>query len=98
MSGVPHRTAAGAALVPDAQGLLLIPALYSCVQSGELGAQREEALRLLFAEELDREPLPDLILLDWNLPKISGNQVLVRPHRRRRLASASSSPAASKPA
>ncbi len=38
----------------------------------------EEALRLLFAEELDRGPLPDLILLDWNLPKISGNQVLMR--------------------
>lgn len=38
----------------------------------------EEALELLFAEESVKEPLPDLILLDWNLPKVSGNEILRR--------------------
>lgn len=38
----------------------------------------QEALKLLFAEESARDPLPDLILLDWNLPKVSGNEVLMR--------------------
>jgi chemotaxis family two-component system response regulator Rcp1 len=38
----------------------------------------EEALRLLFEEENENVPLPNLILLDWNLPKVSGNVVLQR--------------------
>jgi CheY-like chemotaxis protein len=44
----------------------------------------EEALDILFAEERRNEPLPDLILLDWNLPRTSGNQVLqeIKSHRR----------------
>jgi two-component system, chemotaxis family, response regulator Rcp1 len=38
----------------------------------------EEALRLLFQEEQQSKPLPDLVLLDWNLPKVTGNEVLKR--------------------
>jgi two-component system, chemotaxis family, response regulator Rcp1 len=40
----------------------------------------EEAVRLLFEEENENVPLPNLILLDWNLPKIDGGEVL-RPHQ-----------------
>jgi len=36
----------------------------------------QEAVQILFEEEAENAPLPDMILLDWNLPKISGSEVL----------------------
>jgi len=45
----------------------------------------EEAFRLLFEEEEKDVPLPDLILLDWNLSKMSGNEVLRRVKGRHKL-------------
>ena len=45
----------------------------------------EEALHILFEEENKAVPLPDLILLDWNLPKVSGSEVLQRVKQHREL-------------
>jgi two-component system, chemotaxis family, response regulator Rcp1 len=44
-----------------------------------------EALHLLFEEEIENFPLPDLILLDWNLPKMSGCDVLRRVKEHKKL-------------
>lgn len=41
-------------------------------------ASGQEAVNLLFAEENTHQPLPELILLDWNLPCVSGNEILRR--------------------
>jgi CheY-like chemotaxis protein len=38
----------------------------------------QEAIDLLFEKESERAPLPDLILLDWKLPVVSGEEVLRR--------------------
>ena len=45
----------------------------------------EEALHVLFEEENSNAPLPDIILLDWNLPKVSGGEVLQRVKEHRQL-------------
>jgi CheY-like chemotaxis protein len=45
----------------------------------------EEATRILFAEESGDAPLPELILLDWNLPRISGGEVLRRLKQHQKL-------------
>jgi chemotaxis family two-component system response regulator Rcp1 len=45
----------------------------------------DEAVQLLFAEENEHLPLPDIILLDWNLPKVSGAEVLSRLKEHERL-------------
>jgi CheY-like chemotaxis protein len=50
-----------------------------------LAEDGEEALRLLFEEENEDVPLPNLILLDWNLPKVSGSEVLQRIKRHDKL-------------
>ncbi len=38
----------------------------------------EQAVTLLFEEERTNVPLPDLILIDWILPKLSGSDLLQR--------------------
>jgi CheY-like chemotaxis protein len=45
----------------------------------------EEAIRALFNDERESTLLPDLILLDWNLPKVSGDEVLRRVKRHQAL-------------
>jgi CheY-like chemotaxis protein len=45
----------------------------------------EQALRLLIEEEVENAPLPQLILLDWNLPKVSGCEVLQRMKEHKKL-------------
>jgi CheY-like chemotaxis protein len=45
----------------------------------------EEALRLLFEDKRESAPLPDLILLDWNLPRVTGAEVLRRVKQHRQL-------------
>jgi CheY-like chemotaxis protein len=38
----------------------------------------EQAMKLLFEDERTKALLPDLILMDWKLPKISGSELLQR--------------------
>lgn len=41
----------------------------------------EQAMNLLFEAEQTNAPLPELILMDWNLPKVSGSELLQRIKR-----------------
>jgi chemotaxis family two-component system response regulator Rcp1 len=50
-----------------------------------LAVDGEQALKLLFEEESENVPLPDLVLLDWSLPKVSGSEVLRRMKDHRKL-------------
>ena len=45
----------------------------------------EEAVHLLFEEENERAALPDMILLDWKLPRVSGGEVLQRVKQHEKL-------------
>jgi CheY-like chemotaxis protein len=45
----------------------------------------QEALDLLFKEENEKFPLPDLVLLDWKLPKVNGDEVLRRVKQHEKL-------------
>ena len=45
----------------------------------------EQAMKLLFEEEQIDAPLPDLILMDWHLPKVSGNELLCRIKKHEKL-------------
>jgi two-component system, chemotaxis family, response regulator Rcp1 len=44
-----------------------------------------EALHVLFEEENENVFLPDLILLDWHLPKVTGGEVLRRIKQHQKL-------------
>jgi chemotaxis family two-component system response regulator Rcp1 len=43
-------------------------------------------MKLLFEEEQTNSPLPDLVLLDWHLPKVSGSELLrhIKTHEKLR--------------
>ena len=45
----------------------------------------EQAMKLLFEEKRTNAPLPELILLDWNVPKVSGSELLQRIKRHDKL-------------
>jgi CheY-like chemotaxis protein len=45
----------------------------------------DEALRVLFEDQNESITLPDLILVDWNLPKVTGGEVLRRIKQNQKL-------------
>ncbi len=50
-----------------------------------LAQDGEQAVKFLFEEERTNAPLPDLILLDWILPKLSGSELLQRIKKHEKL-------------
>lgn len=45
----------------------------------------EAAIRVLFEEQENNTPLPQLILLDWHLPRVKGMEVLQRAKQHEKL-------------
>jgi CheY-like chemotaxis protein len=67
-------------LVEDNEGdiLLTTDALEECKIINEVNIQRDGRQAIAFFENLQPgEPVPDIVLLDINLPKMSGQEVLM---------------------
>jgi chemotaxis family two-component system response regulator Rcp1 len=76
-----HRQKIRILLVEDNPGdvRLFQEALKGCTLPCKVRVARdgEDARNILFLHRADAEPLPDLIVLDLNLPKLTGDQILL---------------------